>query len=258
MHVAASADQVLAGKVALIIGASRGIGAAAATAFAGAGARVVLASRDVAAMEALTRTFPAGAQSRVVRTDITVPADIAHAVQFTVEQFGRLDVAFNNAGATQKRQPLADIPDEVFDVTMSTNVRGVFLAMKHEIRAMLRSGGGSIVNTGSITSSVVMAHLGAYCTSKHALAGLTKVAALDYAGQNIRVNMVAPGAVDTLMTQNGVLATEAGRAMIAKMTPIGRIGRPEEIAAAALWLASPQSSFVTGAILMADGGFTLS
>ncbi len=247
----------LAEKVVLIIGASRGIGAATAAAFAREGAKLVLASRDVAAMQSLIAEFPVGVRARVIRADITVPADIARAVAFTLEQFGRLDIAFNNAGATQKRAPLAEVTDEVFDVTMNTNVRGVFIAMKHEIKAMLAGGGGSIVNTGSITSVQVMANMGAYCASKHALAGLTKAAALDYAAQNIRVNMVAPGAVDTAMTQGGVLATEAGRKMIATLTPMQRIGLPAEIAAAVLWLSSPAASFVTGAILPADGGFTL-
>jgi A-factor type gamma-butyrolactone 1'-reductase (1S-forming) len=247
----------LAGNVVLIIGASRGIGAATATAFAREGAKLVLASRDVAAMNALVAGFPAGVEARVVRTDITVPADIARAVAFTLEQFGRLDIAFNNAGATQKRAPLAEVTDEVFDATMNTNVRGVFIAMKHEITAMLAGGGGSIVNTGSITSVQVMANMSAYSASKHALAGLTKAAALDYAAQNIRVNMVAPGAIDTAMTQGGILATEAGRKMISTLTPMQRIGQPEEIAAAVLWLSSSAASFVTGAILPADGGFTL-
>ena len=244
-------------KVVLIIGASRGIGAATAAAFAREGARLVLATRDVPALEALAARFPAAVQARVIRTDITSPIDIARAVEFTLEQFGRLDIAFNNAGATQQRVPLADVTDEVFDLTMNTNVRGVFVAMKHEIRAMLAGGGGSIVNTGSITSIQVIANMGAYCASKHALAGLTKAAALDYAALNIRVNMVAPGAVDTLMTQKGVLATDAGRKMIATLTPMQRIAQPEEIAAAVLWLSSPAASFVTGAILPADGGYTL-
>jgi NAD(P)-dependent dehydrogenase (short-subunit alcohol dehydrogenase family) len=174
-----------------------------------------------------------------------------------LRQFGRLDIAFNNGGISQQRAPMLDVSDAVFDNAMNTNVRGFFIAMKHEIRAMLKTGGGSIVNTGSITSTVAMANMSAYVSSKHALAGLTKSAAIDYAAQNIRVNMVAPGPVDTLMTQQGALATEEGRKLIASLTPMRRIAAPEEIAEVVLWLASAKAGFVTGAILPADGGYTL-
>ena len=246
-----------ANTVVLIIGASRGIGAATAAAFAREGASLVLASRDLAALEALAAQLPTGSQVRVVRTDLISPADLAHSVEFTLQQFGRLDVAFNNGGVSQTRAPLAEVPDEIFELAMNTNVRGVFIAMKHQIRAMLQSGGGSIVNTGSITSTVAMPNMSAYVASKHALAGLTKSAAIDYAAQNIRVNMVAPGPVDTLMTQRGILATEPGRKMIESLTPMRRVASPAEIAEAVLWLASPQASFVTGAVLPVDGGYTL-
>jgi len=250
-----SAD--LAGKTVLIIGASRGIGAAAAMAFAREGTKLVLASRDTAALEALVDSLPAGTQARVIRTDITAAADIVRSVEFTVEQFGRLDIAFNNAGVSPKRTPLADLSEEAFDAALNTNVRGVFIAMKHQIRAMLKTGGGSIVNTGSISSTVVIPHMAAYCTSKHALAGLTKAAALDYAAQNIRVNLVAPGPVDTRMFQSGAGATEEGRNLVTASTPMRRISRPEEIAAAIVWVASPAASYLTGAILPVDGGYTL-
>jgi NAD(P)-dependent dehydrogenase (short-subunit alcohol dehydrogenase family) len=247
----------LAGKIVLIIGASRGIGAAAAVAFAREGAHLVLASRDTTGLEALADTLPAGTQARVIRADITVAADIVRSVEFTVEQFGRLDIAFNNAGVSPKRAPLADLTEEAFDAAMNTNVRGVFIAMKHEIRAMLKTGGGSIVNTGSVSSTIVVPNMAAYCTSKHALAGLTKAAALDYAAQNIRVNLVAPGPVDTQMLRDGAAATELGRELIAASTPMRRISRPEEIAAAIVWVASPAASYLTGAILPVDGGYTL-
>jgi NAD(P)-dependent dehydrogenase (short-subunit alcohol dehydrogenase family) len=247
----------LAGKVVLIIGASRGIGAATARAFARESARLVLASRDVAAMQDLVKSFPPGAQAHVMRADLTVEADLEAAVQTAVREFGRLDIAFNNGGASQARAPLAEIKNETFDLTMNTNVRGVFVAMKYQIRAMLQSGGGSIVNTGSISSSVALAHMSAYTASKHALAGLTKAAAVDYAAQNIRVNMVAPGAVDTLMTRQGALATEHGRRLIEGIIPMRRVSEPEEIAEAVLWLSSPRSSYVTGAIFPVDGGYTL-
>lgn len=247
----------LGGKTVLIIGASRGIGAAAAMAFARQGAHLVLASRDMVGLEALLDTLPDDTQARVIRTDVTVAADIVRSVEFTVEQFGRLDIAFNNAGVSPKRAPLADLAEEAFDAALNTNVRGVFIAMKHEIRAMLKTGGGSIVNTGSVSSMIAIPHMAAYCTSKHALAGLTKAAALDYAAQNIRVNLVAPGPVDTQMLRDGAAATEQGREMIASSTPMRRISRPEEIAAAVVWVASPAASYLTGAILPVDGGYTL-
>lgn len=245
------------GKSVLIIGASRGIGAATALAFARAGAALVLASRDLAAMEALAAQFPAGARVHCLQTDLTAPADLERAVATTLQRHGRLDVAFNNGGVSQQRAPLAEVSEETFDLAMNTNVRGVFIAMKHQIRAMLAGGGGSIINTGSITSTVAIPQMSAYATSKHALAGLTKSAALDYADRNIRVNMVAPGPVDTLMTQRGALATPEGRKFIESLTPMRRVAAPEEIAEVVLWLASPRASFVTGAILPADGGYTL-
>jgi A-factor type gamma-butyrolactone 1'-reductase (1S-forming) len=247
----------LAGKTVLIIGASRGIGAATAMAFACQGARLVLASRDTESLQALIETLPAGTQARVIRADVTVAADIARSVEFAVEEFGRLDIAFNNAGISPKRAPLADLSDEAFDAALNTNVRGVFIAMKHQINAMLKTGGGSIVNTGSISSTIVIPHMAAYCTSKHALAGLTKAAALDYAAQNIRVNLVAPGPVDTRMFQQGAGATAEGRELVAASTPMRRICRPEEIAEAVVWIASPAASYLTGAVVPVDGGYTL-
>jgi A-factor type gamma-butyrolactone 1'-reductase (1S-forming) len=247
----------LAGKSVLILGASRGIGGAAALAFAAEGARLVLASRDLPALEALAASLPAGVEAEVLRTDVTVPADIVRAVERAVQRFGRLDVAFNNAGISQTRAPLADLDDDAFDAAMNTNVRGIFIAMKHEIRAMLKTGGGSIVNTGSISSTVVMPNMAAYCTSKHALAGLSKAAALDYAAQNIRVNVVSPGPVDTRMYQRGIGATQQGRDQVAASTPMRRVARPAEIAAAVVWLASPAASYLTGAVVPVDGGYTL-
>ena len=247
----------LADKVVLIVGASRGIGAASARAFAREGAKLVLASRDLPALEALAASLPPGAHAKPIKTDLTIEAELQAAVQTAVREFGRLDIAFNNGGVSQTRVPLADVSNEVFDAAMNTNVRGVFMAMKFQIRAMLACGGGVIVNTGSVASSIAMASMGAYTASKHALAGLTKAAALDYAAQNIRVNLIAPGAVDTLMTRQGALATDQGRKLIESIVPMRRVSEPEEIAEAVLWLSSPRSSYVTGAIFPVDGGYTL-
>lgn len=247
----------LDGKVVLIIGASRGIGASAARAFAREGARLVLGARDLPALQDLATELPASAQAVVVRSDLTSAADLERAVAVAVERFGRLDIAFNNGGISQKRTPLADTPDEVFDAAMNTNARGVFIAMKHQIRAMLAAGGGSIVNTGSIASFLGLPQMGAYCASKHALVGITKAAAVDYAHRNIRVNMIAPGPVDTRLTQQGALSTPEGRRMVESLTPMRRVADPAEIAETVVWLASPRSSYVTGAVLPADGGYSL-
>jgi NAD(P)-dependent dehydrogenase (short-subunit alcohol dehydrogenase family) len=247
----------IAGKTVLIIGASRGIGAAAAQAFAREGTNLVLAARDVAAMESLAHALPAPENVRVIRTDISCASDIIRSVDYCAEQFGRLDIAFNNAGVTQKRVPFAEMTDEVFDAVMNVNVRAIFVAMKRQIALMLQTGGGAIVNTGSMSSTVVMPQMGAYCTSKHALAGMTKIAALDYAARNIRVNLIAPGPVETAMFQGGIGATKAGRDAVTAATPMRRIASPEEVAEAVVWLASPAASYITGAIVPIDGGITL-
>jgi NAD(P)-dependent dehydrogenase (short-subunit alcohol dehydrogenase family) len=250
-------DYDLKGKVALIIGASRGIGAATAQAFLREGVQVVLAARDVDAMHQLTLSVPA-AGFRIAKADLTIESDLQNAVQLAVREFGRLDIAVNNGGVSQQRAPFADLSNEAFDLSMNTNARGVFIAMKHQIKAMLAGNcGGAIVNTGSISSLVAMPQMGAYMASKHALVGLTKSAALDYAAHNIRVNLIAPGAVDTSMTRKGVLATEQGRNRIESITPMGRVSEPQEIADAILWLCSPRASFVTGTVFPVDGGYTL-
>ena len=186
--------RMLDGKTALIVGASRGIGAAVAEACVANGARVVLASRTVDDMAALARTFrEAGGQAHVVATDIMDPAAIQHAVDETVRVFGRLDIAVNNAGVSQVRVDFDRLSLEAFDRTMTTNVRCLLTAMQCQIRAMLESGGGSIVNIASITSVVGVPNMAAYCASRHAMLGMTKSAALDYAQRHIRINAVAPG-----------------------------------------------------------------
>ena len=248
----------LQSKVAIVTGASAGIGRATARLFASEGARVVVGARRRAELDSLVDEIKgAGGEAVAVAGDVRDEAFHQALVRAAVDNYGRLDIAFNNAGVSPKRTPLADLAEEAFDAALNTNVRGIFIAMKHEIRAMLKTGGGSIVNTGSVTSTIVVPHMAAYCTSKHALAGLTKAAALDYAAQNIRVNLVAPGPVDTQMLRDGAAATEQGREMIVSSTPMRRISRPEEIAAAVVWVASSAASYLTGAILPVDGGYTL-
>jgi NAD(P)-dependent dehydrogenase (short-subunit alcohol dehydrogenase family) len=252
-----AATPALDGKIALIIGASRGIGAETAKAFVAHGAKVVLASRDRDALGKLAADLGGPSQARIIATDISKTEEIGAAVAFAVETFGRLDIAFNNAGVSPPRTEFAQLSDEAFDATLSVNLRAAFIAMKHEINAMLKTGGGAIVNTGSVGSLVGLPQMAAYVASKHALAGLTKTAALEYAKRNIRINMIAPGTVMTDMLKAGAAATAEGRAKLEAATPMGRIATPEEIAGSVVWLCSDAASYMTGAIVAADGGYTV-
>jgi NAD(P)-dependent dehydrogenase (short-subunit alcohol dehydrogenase family) len=252
-----AATPALDGKIALIIGASRGIGAETAKAFVAHGAKVVLASRDRDALGKLAADLGGPSQARIIATDISKTEEIGAAVAFAVETFGRLDIAFNNAGVSPPRTEFAQLSDEAFDATLSVNLRAAFIAMKHEINAMLKTGGGAIVNTGSVGSLVGLPQMAAYVASKHALAGLTKTAALEYAKRNIRINMIAPGTVMTDMLKAGAAATAEGRAKLEAATPMGRIATPEEIAGSVVWLCSDAVSYMTGAIVAADGGYTV-
>ena len=237
----------LDGKVAIITGASRGIGAASARAFASEGARVVLAARNRDALEALVTEIGDEA-ALAVATDVTDEASVKALVDAAVKRFGRLDVAFNNAGGGQQPRPLADIPVEDFDRTIATSLRGVFLCMKHEIPAMLATGGGAIVNMSSSAGLGAAQGIGSYVAAKHGVLGLTKTAALDYAEKGIRVNALAPGPIFT--------HPEMEAANVGQWVPMKRMGRPEEVAAAAVWLCSEESSYITGTTLSIDGGKT--
>ena len=245
---------LLAGKVAIVTGASRGIGAAAARAFAQAGARVVLAARDEQALEAVARDIrSADGQALVVPTDTGDPAAVAHLLDATLEAYGQLDAAFNNAGDGHMPTPLADIAIEDFDRTVRVNLRGIFLAMKYEIPAMLAGDGGAIVNMSSTAGLTGVPRIGAYVASKHGIIGLTRTAAVDYAQRNIRVNAVAPGPIHTHRLQN--LPDEV-RERIASPVPLHRLGQPEEVAAVVVWLCSDWASYITGATIPVDGGWT--
>ncbi len=248
---AASSAGLLQGKVALVVGASRGIGAAAARALAAGGAKVALGSRDVAALEAVAAELRGGgAEAIAVRADVREEGDLARLVERTVAAFGRLDVAFNNAGAGHRPTPFAEMTTEDLDESLRVNLRGTLLAMKFELAAMAGHG-GAIVNMASTAGLQGARGLGAYSAAKHAVIGATKSAALDYAARNVRVNVVAPGPV---MNDRIASLPEEHRAPIARAVPLGRIGRPEEIAAAVAWLCSDQASFITGAVLSIDGG----
>jgi len=244
---------LLAGKVTLVVGASRGIGAATARAFADAGAAVVLAARDAHALENVANAIQeTGGRALAIPTDVSDPEAVARLVARTLKAYGRLDAAFNNAaGGGRPPTPLAEIPVEDYDSALAINLRGVFLAMKYEIPAMLQSGGGAIVNMSSTAGLSGVRGMSAYVASKHGVIGLTKTAALDYAERNIRVNAIAPGPIlsDRIKALN-----EESRSYIAQTVPMRRLGLPEEVAELVVWLCSDQAAFMTGATLTIDGG----
>jgi len=242
----------MAGRVALVAGASKGIGAVTAEAFAAAGAAVVLGSRDIAALEAVAdRIRSRGGRALATHLDVTDADSARRVVDEALSAFGRLDAAFNNAAAGPLPAPLADIDPAEFDLGIATHIRGTFLGMKYQIPAMLRGGGGAIVNMASIAGLNGTANLAAYVAGKAGIIGLTKVAALDYADQGVRVNVVAPGPILTYHLEAAGPQAQQGAAM---STPMRRVGRPEEVAHVVLWLCSEQSSFVTGTVVPIDGG----
>ena len=245
----------LEGHVALVTGASRGIGAAVACAFANAGASVVLAARDADALERLVVELKAsGAEAAAVPTDVSDEPAVTRLVEETLTRFGRLDFACNNAARTAgpPPTPLADLDLEAFDASVAVNLRGVFLGLKYEIAAMLAAGGGgAIVNMSSTAGIHGVAGLAPYVSTKYGIEGLTRVAALDYARHNIRVNAIAPGPI---LTDHLERAGADAQHHAAAAMPIGRIGQPQEVAAAVVWLCSDAAAFVTGTTLVIDGG----
>ncbi len=240
------------GRVAMVAGASKGIGAATAEAFAAAGAAVVLGARDIAALESVAKRIEAaGGRATAVRTDVADAESMRGLVDAAVSTYGRLDAAFNNATDGPLPAPLADIDVGEFDRGIATNIRGTFLGMKFQIPAMLASGGGAIVNMASMAGLNATANLAAYVAGKAGIIGLTKVAALDYADQGIRVNVVAPGPI---LTHHLAAAGPEAQRLAGLSTPMRRTGTAAEVASAVLWLCSAQSSFVTGTVLPIDGG----
>jgi NAD(P)-dependent dehydrogenase (short-subunit alcohol dehydrogenase family) len=243
------------GKVAFVTGAASGIGRATAVAFAVEGARVAIVDRtDNALRHTADAIKDAGGEVLLIACDVSSPERVEAAVARTVETFGRLDIAFNNAGVENKATPLAEIELGEWDRILGINLRGTFVCMKYELAQMLKQGGGVIVNTSSGAGIRGVAGGSAYAASKHAIIGMTKSAALDYAKSNIRVNAVLPGNIETPMMDR---FTGGDIQKAIDLEPVGRLGRPEEIAEAVLWMSSDLGSFVTGASISVDGGWSL-
>jgi NAD(P)-dependent dehydrogenase (short-subunit alcohol dehydrogenase family) len=242
-------------KVVLITGGTSGIGKVTAIAFANAGAKVIITGRrEKEGTEVAAEINKIGGTGAFVRADASKETDIVKAIDFVLSEHGRLDVAFNNAGV-EMLGPLDQVTEDQYRQTFDINVWGVLNSMKHEIPAMLKTGGGAIVNTSSIAGHIGLANASIYVATKHAVEGLTKAAAIEYAKQGIRVNAVAPGAVDTAMVAR---FPDEAQTWILSQHPVGRFGTSEEIAAAVLYLASDAAKFTTGAILVVDGGWSAS
>ena len=242
-------------RVAFITGAASGIGRAAAIAFAAEGARLAILDRSADALRTVEASVKeAGGEVLAIACDVSSPDQVEGAIKQIVDRFGRLDIAFNNAGIENKAAPVHEIDLAEWDRIIGINLRGTFLCMKHELAQMVKQGGGVVVNTSSGAGIRGVAGGAAYAASKHAIIGLTRSAALDYAKQNIRVNAVLPGNIETPMMDR---FTGGDIQKAIDLEPVGRLGKPEEIAEAVLWMASDLGGFVTGAATVIDGGWSL-
>jgi NAD(P)-dependent dehydrogenase (short-subunit alcohol dehydrogenase family) len=245
----------LEGKIGLVTGGTSGIGRDASILFARAGAKVVVAGRrEVEGKETVDLIQAAGGEGLFVKADVSRAADVEALVQKTVEKFGRLDVAFNNAGVEGNWIPIAEQSEEEWDRTIDINLKGVWLCLKHEIRQMLKQGGGAIVNMASVAGWIGSAGAATYCASKHGVIGLTKSAALETARDGIRINAVCPAVIETPMGER-LFGTPEMKTFALGLHPIGRFGTPMEVAEAVVWMCSDRASFMTGQSLVLDGGF---
>ena len=244
------------GKVAIVTGGTSGIGRETAVVFAKAGANVVIAGRrQEEGKETIKLVRAAGGDGLFVKTDVSQAADVQALVQKTVEKFGRLDIAFNNAGIEGSTQPIAEQSEEDWDRTIDVNLKGVWLCLKYEIQQMLKQGrGGAIVNNASVAGLMGSAGFATYAASKHGVMGLTKSAALETAQNGIRVNVICPAVIESPMEQRLFGEPDVQKHMIS-LHPIGRFGTPKEVAEAVLWMCSDYASFMTGQSLVLDGGF---
>lgn len=243
------------GKVAIVTGGASGIGRTTSQFYSRDGAKVVVSDiSEAGGYETVETIKDAGGEATFIRADVSDPGACQALVDLTVEKYGRLDIAFNNAGIGGEQNPIADYSLEGWQKLIGINLSGVFYCMKYEIPAMLKSGGGAIVNMASILGRVAFANSPAYVTSKHGIVGLTQNAAVEYGSQGIRVNSVGPGFIRTPLIAD-IEANEQTRNLLTSLHPIGRLGEPEEVAELVIWLSSEKASFVTGAYYPVDGGY---
>jgi NAD(P)-dependent dehydrogenase (short-subunit alcohol dehydrogenase family) len=248
-------DKRFTGKVALITGGTSGIGRATAVAFAEQGANVVISGRrEAEGTESLSLIQKAGGQGLFVRGDVSAESEIEALVAKTLERFGRLDFAFNNAGVGGEGRATMTATADIYNRIMDINVRGVFFSMKHQIPAILQSGGGAIVNNASVLALRPSANSPIYSASKAAVVALTKSAALEFAPKGVRINAICPAIIETDLTKQ-LRGDDKSRALLMSLHPVGRFGQSEEVAASVLYLCSPEASFITGIALPLDGGF---